>query len=197
MQLLDDNLWMHFTAGRISAEEAIDKSRNPGQMVDKMERHGVFVKKRDELGLDEDEGPGGRPAPAGGPPKPPARCPAAPAAGRPQPESDAERQARVAANRARMAATQKALLKTKKPARHPRQAARPSRRRRPPRRPPAGAQQESEADAPGPHRRQPRPAASPEPEAITGACKSLEKAALSLPGAAGESRIGLGSVSSI
>src|SRR4051794_18875054 len=30
MQLLDDNLWGHFTAGRISAEEAIDKSRNPG-----------------------------------------------------------------------------------------------------------------------------------------------------------------------
>src|ERR1700712_5767163 len=30
MELLDDNLWRHFTAGRISAEECIDKSRNPG-----------------------------------------------------------------------------------------------------------------------------------------------------------------------
>src|SRR6201996_8409881 len=39
MQLLDDNLWMHYTAGRISPEEAIDKSKNPGQMVDKMERN--------------------------------------------------------------------------------------------------------------------------------------------------------------
>src|SRR5712675_421479 len=43
MQLLDDNLYMHFQAGRISAEEAIDKSRNPGQMVDKMQRAGLDV----------------------------------------------------------------------------------------------------------------------------------------------------------
>src|SRR5688572_9347319 len=41
MQLLDDNLWMHFTAGRISAEEAIDKSKNPGQMMDRMQRAGL------------------------------------------------------------------------------------------------------------------------------------------------------------
>ena len=40
MQLLDDNLWMHFQAGRISAEEAIDKSKNPGGMVDRMQRRG-------------------------------------------------------------------------------------------------------------------------------------------------------------
>ena len=38
MQLLDDNLWGHFQAGKISAEEAIDKSRNPGMMVDKMQQ---------------------------------------------------------------------------------------------------------------------------------------------------------------
>src|SRR5215210_6107138 len=43
MQLLDDNLWRHFTAGRISAEEAIDKSKNPGQMVDKMEKAGLIA----------------------------------------------------------------------------------------------------------------------------------------------------------
>src|SRR5438046_2789386 len=36
MQLLDDNLWMNFQAGKISAEEAIDKSKNPGGMVDRM-----------------------------------------------------------------------------------------------------------------------------------------------------------------
>src|SRR6188472_338076 len=41
MQLLDDNLWFHFTAGRISAEEAIDKSRNPGSMVDRMQKMGL------------------------------------------------------------------------------------------------------------------------------------------------------------
>src|SRR5213596_2853159 len=38
MQLLDDNLWMNFQAGKISAEEAIDKSKNPGGMVDRMKR---------------------------------------------------------------------------------------------------------------------------------------------------------------
>jgi twitching motility protein PilT len=41
MQLLDDNLWMHFQAGKISAEEAIDKSKNPGGMLDKMHRAGL------------------------------------------------------------------------------------------------------------------------------------------------------------
>src|ERR1700712_4452805 len=44
MELLDDNLWRHFTAGRISAEECIDKSRNPGFMVDKMQKAGLNVK---------------------------------------------------------------------------------------------------------------------------------------------------------
>src|SRR3954463_10153233 len=47
MQLLDDNLFMHFQAGRISAEEAIDKSKNPGAMVAKMEAQGLFVKKEE------------------------------------------------------------------------------------------------------------------------------------------------------
>src|ERR687890_203382 len=47
MQLLDDNLWMHFQAGRISAEEAIDKSKNPGSMVDRMEKAGVFIQRKD------------------------------------------------------------------------------------------------------------------------------------------------------
>src|ERR1700709_2728322 len=40
MQLLDDNLWMHFSAGRISPEEAIDKAKNPGYMVDRMQKNG-------------------------------------------------------------------------------------------------------------------------------------------------------------
>src|ERR671914_2923241 len=57
MELLDDNLWRHFTAGRISADEAVEKRRNPGQMVDKMERAGVFVQRRDEF-PDPGEDPG-------------------------------------------------------------------------------------------------------------------------------------------
>src|ERR687895_2067716 len=55
MELLDDNLWRHFTAGRISAEEAIDKSKNPGQMVDKMQKQGIAVKSDDEALLAEAE----------------------------------------------------------------------------------------------------------------------------------------------
>ena len=97
MQLLDDNLWGHFTAGRISAEEAIDKSRNPGMMVDKMEKQGVFVKKDGELPPTDDVESSG---PPGMPPKPPAPPGA-------QQESEAERQAHVAATRARMAAMNK------------------------------------------------------------------------------------------
>src|SRR6478736_6619620 len=48
MQLLDDNLWMHYQAGRISAEECIDKSKNPGLMVDKLQKAGVMVQSADE-----------------------------------------------------------------------------------------------------------------------------------------------------
>ena len=43
MQLLDDNLWMNFNAGKISKEEAIDKSKNPGQMVARMEQQGLIA----------------------------------------------------------------------------------------------------------------------------------------------------------
>src|SRR5438309_510819 len=55
MQLLDDNLWMHYQAGRISAEEAIDKSKQPGQMVDKMHRNGIMVDEEDDALLAEAE----------------------------------------------------------------------------------------------------------------------------------------------
>ena len=48
MQLLDDNLWMNFQAGKISAEEAIDKSKIPGQMVDRMQRAGIMMGKVDD-----------------------------------------------------------------------------------------------------------------------------------------------------
>src|SRR5947199_4101210 len=69
MQLLDDNLWIHFTEGHISAEEAIDKSKNPGFMVDRMQRAGVMVDKQDDALLGEAEDAGGgaaAPAAAGG-----------------------------------------------------------------------------------------------------------------------------------
>src|SRR4051794_16501482 len=72
MQLLDDNLWMHFTAGRISAEEAIDKSKNPGYMVDKMQKNGYQVDVEDDALMAEAgdaAGAGGAPA-AGGAAKP-------------------------------------------------------------------------------------------------------------------------------
>ena len=88
MQLLDDNLWFHFTAGRISAEEAIDKSKNPGLMVDKMQRQGIMVKSEDEALLAEAEEAAGA---AGGAAKP--------AAG-----GDADKAKAVADNRARMQA---------------------------------------------------------------------------------------------
>jgi twitching motility protein PilT len=68
MQLLDDNLFMHFEAGRISAEEAIDKSKVPGMMVDRMQRHGIMVNSTDDALLAEAEdagGGGGGAAPAG------------------------------------------------------------------------------------------------------------------------------------
>src|SRR5688572_10643684 len=59
MQLLDDNLWMNFMAGKISKEEAIDKSRTPSGMVDRMMREGLIDP--GERPLDEFEG-----APAAG-----------------------------------------------------------------------------------------------------------------------------------
>ncbi len=69
MQLLDDNLWMNFQAGKISAEEAIDKSKNPGQMVDRMQRAGVMLGQVDDALKAEasSEGTSGAAAsPAGG-----------------------------------------------------------------------------------------------------------------------------------
>src|SRR5256885_1818125 len=93
MQLLDDNLWGHFLAGRISAEEAIDKSKNPGGMVDRMKRAGIGAGTTDEALLAEAEEVGGAAAAADG---------AKPAAAGGQ--SEAERQAQIAATRARMAA---------------------------------------------------------------------------------------------
>src|ERR1700749_335722 len=62
MQLLDDTLWQLYQAGKISAEEAIDKSKVPGQMVDKFPRAGLDAgKEGDDFGASEEEG-GANPA---------------------------------------------------------------------------------------------------------------------------------------
>ncbi len=87
MQLLDDNLYTQFLAGRISADEAIEKSKNPGAMVDKLKRDGYQVGDvADEALLAEAEDA--------------AEAPKGPAAG----GSEADRKAQIEANRQRMLA---------------------------------------------------------------------------------------------
>jgi twitching motility protein PilT len=49
MQLLDEHLWQLFSDGIISAEEAIEKSKAPGEMQDKIDAH-----QRKEQLLDQD-----------------------------------------------------------------------------------------------------------------------------------------------
>jgi len=93
MQLLDEHLWQLYQAGKISAEEAVDKSKVPGSMVDRLTKLGRSVASEDEYpdageqdGSSGGSGGGGSPGGA---------------------QSDAEKQAQVAANRARMQAGQK------------------------------------------------------------------------------------------
>lgn len=62
MQLLDDHLWELYDRDAISLEELLDKSRNPGAMLEKAEKKmGVSLsdksKKKGESGEDEDYGP--------------------------------------------------------------------------------------------------------------------------------------------
>jgi twitching motility protein PilT len=101
MQLLDDNLWGLMQAGKISAEEAIDKSKNPGQMMDKLQKAGLAPENKDEgLAAEaaDQRDSGASPAKPGAAPAA-APSPAAAAA-------EAERQAALARNRARMQAMQ-------------------------------------------------------------------------------------------
>jgi twitching motility protein PilT len=90
MQLLDDNLWGLFQAGKISKEEAIDKSKNPSFMAEKFVHAGLDV--GDMAGELE---AGAKPA-APGAPAAPAAPPVSSAA------AEAERQAQIAKNRARL-----------------------------------------------------------------------------------------------
>jgi twitching motility protein PilT len=104
MQLLDDNLWMHFTSGRISPEEAIDKSKNPGYMVDRMQKNGFMVDVEDDALMAEADDSNDGPAASGAKPKPNGGAGGGGAAAPGATGSEAERQAQIAANRARLAA---------------------------------------------------------------------------------------------
>ncbi len=52
MQLLDDHLWSLYMGGKISAEEMIDKSKNPADLRDKVHKLGRTIGRTD---LDEDD----------------------------------------------------------------------------------------------------------------------------------------------
>ena len=93
MQLLDDSLWTLYQAGKISAEEAIDKSKVPGMMMERFTRAGI------DVGMTEMEMLGGgdfsgENSAAAAKPKP----------GGAATTPDAERRAQMEANRARMQA---------------------------------------------------------------------------------------------
>jgi len=55
MQLLDEHLWQLYEQGLVSAEDTVDRSRNAGQMQDKIDSHlrGLDVSKVGEEGADE------------------------------------------------------------------------------------------------------------------------------------------------
>ncbi|HUU85224.1 MAG TPA: type IV pilus twitching motility protein PilT [Phycisphaerae bacterium] len=57
MQLLDEHLWNLYASGAVPAEEAIDKSRNPGEMQDKIDayRRGMEMKDIGEKKEGEEE----------------------------------------------------------------------------------------------------------------------------------------------
>ncbi|MCX5661224.1 MAG: type IV pilus twitching motility protein PilT [Planctomycetota bacterium] len=56
MQLLDDHLWSLYESGAINAEEMIDKSKNPGALIEKVHAAGGTVG-RTELDTPEDPTP--------------------------------------------------------------------------------------------------------------------------------------------
>jgi twitching motility protein PilT len=64
MQLLDDHLWSLYSRGMISAEEMIDKSKNPGDLRDKVHRLGRTVGRAEWDIDDSDTGDGKAAKPA-------------------------------------------------------------------------------------------------------------------------------------
>ena len=53
MQLLDDHLWSLYSQGIITADEMIDKGKDPGDLTEKVHRSGGMVG-RSELDIDPD-----------------------------------------------------------------------------------------------------------------------------------------------
>ncbi|HEX4055627.1 MAG TPA: type IV pilus twitching motility protein PilT [Tepidisphaeraceae bacterium] len=96
MQLLDETLWGLFQAGKISAEETIDKSKVPGLMMDRFKRAGIDSGTGEEFTLGS-EGSAGEDS--RGPTKPKTPDGAGSAT-----TPEAERRAQMEANRARMQA---------------------------------------------------------------------------------------------
>jgi len=89
MLLLDDHLWTLFQAGKISKEEAVDKSKSPAYMADKMRRAGI------DPGLYEDELEAAEEAAS-------AEAKAGGGAAAGGAGSEADRQSQIAKNRARL-----------------------------------------------------------------------------------------------
>lgn len=56
MQLLDDHLWKLYEAGQITAEDAVDCSREPGQLQDKVDAHRRRLTAKDVVAEKEGEG---------------------------------------------------------------------------------------------------------------------------------------------
>ena len=54
MQLLDDHLWSIYQRGMSSAEEMIDKAKDPGELTEKVHRGGGVVNRTE---LDEPSDP--------------------------------------------------------------------------------------------------------------------------------------------
>jgi hypothetical protein len=54
MQLLDDHLWSLYQRGIIAADEMIDKSKDPGDLTEKVHRSGGSIG-RTELDTPSDE----------------------------------------------------------------------------------------------------------------------------------------------
>ena len=59
MQLLDDHLWRLYQQGIVSAEEIIDKSKDPGELAEKVRRAGGTIGRQE---WDEEEPPAPTPA---------------------------------------------------------------------------------------------------------------------------------------
>jgi twitching motility protein PilT len=66
MQLLDDHLWSLYMKGMISAEEMIDKSKNPGDLNDKVHKLGRTTGRRELDEADDEPAAGGAKPPAKG-----------------------------------------------------------------------------------------------------------------------------------